>query len=174
LITLAAGLALLASTACAQEGMLSVGVRSQGTLDWEPGQDWMVGPELGYSNYDVFAHRLQFKAAYLTNRAEAVFRPNIIKQDYFLFTPQWHFRRSRLFDPIAQMDLGYSRYDIENEAIFGSLDNDTWIAAIQLGLAVNIDQGRYGLYYHLGYNLITPPSSLVFPGVFGVGFWIML
>jgi hypothetical protein len=158
----------------AQEGLWSVGSRVEGTVDFEPGNDFLLGPEIGYSNFNLGGHRLQLKGAYLTTRLEQFFRPNIIKQDYFLFSPVWHFRRNAFFDPNIQMDLGYMRYDVENERIFGSLDNDSYIAAIQAGFSVNLAEGEYGIFYHVGYNLITPDSGLVFPGVFGFGFWVML
>ena len=157
----------------AGEGLWSLGLRSQGTVDFEPGQDWFWGPEIGYSDYNLFAHRLQLKAAYLTSRLEQVFRPNILRQDYFLFSPVWHFGRNSFFDPIVQADLGYWRYEIENE-IFADLDNDSWVASLQIGLALNLFQGEYGLFYHFGYQFITPESGLLYPGVFGIGMWKML
>jgi hypothetical protein len=163
----------LASAAWAGEGLWSAGLRTQGTVDFEPGQDWFVGPEIGYSDYHLFAHRLQLRAAYLTSRAEQAFRENILRQDYFLFSPVWHFRRNGFFDPTVQADLGYWRYDVESH-LFEDLDNDSWVAAVQAGLCLNLFQGGYGLYWHVGYNLITPDSGLLFPGVFGIGFWKML
>jgi hypothetical protein len=166
-------LAGLSFPARADEGLWSIGTRAQGFYDFEPGQDWFLGLEIGYSNYSMASHRLQLKAAYLTSRLEQVFRPNILKQDYFLFSPAWHFSRNGFFDPIVQMDLGYTRFDLESE-IFKGLDNDSWIAAAQVGFALNLAQGEYGLYYHFGYNFITPESSMVYPGVFGLGLWIML
>ncbi|MBW8889129.1 MAG: hypothetical protein JF616_15350 [Fibrobacteres bacterium] len=160
----------MASTARAGEGLWSLGLRTQGVVDFEPGQDLFEGPEIGYSDYNLFSHSLQLRGAYLTNRLEAAFRPAIIRQDYFLFSPVWHFRRRAIFDPTLQADLGYWRYDTESE-IFKDLDNSSWVASIQVGFALNLFQGEYGLYYHFGYNLITPDSGLLFPGVFGVGFW---
>jgi hypothetical protein len=153
--------------------MWTFGLRTQGMVDLEPGQDLFEGPEIGYSDYNLFAHSLQLRAAYLTSRLEQAFRPAILRQDYFLFSPVWHFRRKAFFDPTVQADLGYWRYDIEDE-IFKDLDNSSWVASIQVGLALNLFQGEYGLYYHLGYNLITPDSGLLYPGVFGVGFWKIL
>ncbi len=150
-----------------------MGLRTQGFIDFEPGNDWMSGPEIAYSNYDLGAHRLQFRAAYLTSRLEQVFRLNILKQDYFLFSPTWHFNRNGFFDPILQADLGYTRYDTEY-AWYQGVDNSSWLAALQLGFALNLFQGEYGLYYHFGYNFITPESSNVYPGVFGLGLWVML
>ena len=170
-----AAMILLAGWCLAGEGLWSAGLKTQGTVDFEPGQDFLSGPEAAYSDYGLFGHRLQFKLAYLTSRLEQVFRPNIIKQDYFLLSPAWHFRRKAVFDPLLQLDLGYMRYDVENERIFGDyLDNDSWIAAAQAGLNVNMFQGRFGFLYHVGYNLIIPESSLVFPGIFGLGIWMML
>jgi len=159
--------------AAAGEGLWSLGPRTQGFYDFEPGQDLFHGPEIGYSNYNLAGHRLQLKLAYLTSRLENVFRENILRQDYFLFSPVWHFGRNRLFDPTIQMDMGYWRYDVEyNE--FQALDNSSWIASAQAGFALNFYQGEYGLFYHFGYELIVPESGMVLPGVFGVGFWVML
>jgi hypothetical protein len=159
--------------ACAGEGLWSLGLRTQGFFDFEPGQDLFHGPEIGYSNYHLAGHRLQLKFAYLTSRLEQVFRENILRQDYYLFTPVWHFRRNRFFDPTVQADLGYWHYDLESE-IFKDLDNDSWTASVQAGFALNLYQGEYGFSYQFGYEFITPDSGLIFPGMFGVGFWVML
>jgi hypothetical protein len=165
--------AFLASASLSQagEGLWSLGLRTQGIVDFEPGQDFVEGPEIGYSDYNLFGHRLQLKAAYLTSRGEWLFRPNIYRQDYFLFSPVWHFRRQAIFDPTFQLDMGYWRYDTEG---FAELANESWVTSAQLGLVVNLFQGEYGLFYHFGYNFIVPESGLVFPGVFGIGFWKML
>src|SRR4051812_15186879 len=97
----------------ATEGLWSVGLRTQGYIDLEPGNDMLTGVEVGYSNYSLASHSLQLKAGYLTSRMEQVFRENIIKQDYLVFSPVWHFRRNAFFDPTFQLDLGYARYDRE-------------------------------------------------------------
>ena len=154
----------------AAEGIWRFGTRVQGTVDFEPGNDYFIGPEVAYSDCRVAKQRLQVKFGWLTSRLEQRFRVNIIKQDYFLLTPVWHFRVDRIFDPIVQFDFGYTRFDVENERIFGDLENTAWIATPQAGLNVNLAQGRYGAYYHFGYNLIT--SSLVYPAVFSVGIWV--
>lgn len=168
-IALAAFLAS-ASALEANQGLWSLGLRVQGSVDFEPGQDFVEGPEISYSDYDWFTHRLQLKAAWLTSRAEGLFRPNIYAQDYFLFSPVWHFRRPAVFDPTFQLDLGYWRYDTEGF----DLPNDSWLASAQLGLVLNLFQGEYGLFYHCGYNFIVPESGPVFPLQFGFGFWKLL
>lgn len=164
--------ALLAGASQARgDGLWSAGLRMQGVVDFEPGQDLFEGPEIGYSDYDLFAHSLQFRAAYLTNRLEAAFHLGVPRQDYFLFSPVWHFRRKAFFDPTVQADLGYWRYDAE---IFKELDNSSWVASLKVGFALNLFQGEYALYYHVGYNFITPDSGLLYPAEFGIGIWKLL
>ena len=155
------------------DGLWSAGLRMQGVVDFEPGQDLFEGPEIGYSDYDWFKHSLQLRAAYLTSRLEQAFRPNILRQDYFLFSPVWHFRRQAFFDPTVQADLGYWRYDVESD-LFKDLKNSSWVASLQVGFALNLFQGEYALYYHFGYNFITPDSGLLYPGEFGIGIWKLL
>lgn len=168
------GSALAPRSAGAGEGMWSLGFRTQGTVDFKPGNDYFLGPELAYSNFHLAGHRFQIKGAYLTSRLEQAFRDNILKYDLFLLTPLWHFRRNAWFDPTLQADFGYARFDVENEEIFGDLDNDTWIAAVQPGLNFNFAQGRFGVHWHFGYNFIAPEGHLIYPGVFGLELWWML
>ena len=167
-------MALWMSSVCANEGLWSLGMKVQGAVDFAPGNDYLLGPEIGYSDLNLASHRLQFRICYLTSRLEQSARENILKQDEYLFSPVWHFRRVSFFDPTIQLDLGYARYDVENEEIFGSLDNDTWIAALQLGMGFNFSESRYGFSYSVGYNLINSESSIIYPLVFGVGVWVGL
>lgn len=158
----------------AGEGMWGVNLRTQGAVDFRPGNDYFIGPEIAYSNYHVAGHKLQLKAGYLTTRLEQTFRENILKYDLFLLTPIWHFRRNSFFDPTLQVDLGYAQYDVENETLFGDLDNETWVVSFQPGINLNLASGRYGVHYHVGYNFITPQGHLLLPGVFGLNLWMML
>ena len=161
-------LALVAALApvSAGESLWSLQSRTQGTVDFKPGNDYFTGPEIGYSNYALAGHSLQLRAAWLTTRMEQVFRPNILKYDLFQFSPTWHFRRNALFDPTFQADAGYIRYDIENEKIFHVLKNTAWLLSVQPGLNLNLGKGRYGLHYQVGYNLFTPAMQLRVPGRF--------
>lgn len=158
----------------AWEGLWSAHLRTQGTVDFKPGNDYFTGPEIGYSNFGLAGHSLQLRAAWLTTRVEHIFRPNILKYDMFLLSPTWHFRRTALFDPTVQVDVGYARYDVEYEEIFGDLDNTTWLASLQPGLNLNLAKGGYGFHYQVGYNFITPEGHLFYPLIFGLNFWMLL
>lgn len=155
------------------EGIWFAGLRTQGVVDFVPGNHFIEGPELGYSNFDFGGHRLQFHAAYLTNRSEQVFRKNLLKVDYYLFSPEYHFGRNSLFDLLLKMDLGYYHYAIPDSR-FDALNNSSWIAAPKVGLGLNLKQGQFGIDYHLGYNLIVPQSGFVYPLVFDIGIWMVL
>lgn len=141
-------------------GLWTLGMQARGFVDFEPGNDYAVGFDAGWSPGGTLRHRLELRAAYLTTRPEAVFR-NVFREDWFLFSPVWHFRRQRLFDPTLQLDLGYQRYDVENEAIFGDLENTTWIRGLRAGFQLN--HGRYALRYAVGYQTASTASSVSIP-----------
>jgi hypothetical protein len=167
--TLAACLVFVSAPLRADEGLWTAGLQTQGYVDLEPGNDFMSGFTLGYSNYNVCLHQLEFQLAYMTSRGEAIFRPNILKEDWFLFSPLWHFRRNSFFDPTFQLDGGYQRYDTEFDA-FKDLNNSTWLYGFKAGLALNFAGGRYALRYAFGYQKATSTSSLVYPLPFSLGF----
>ncbi len=150
------------------EGLFWAGLRAQGFVDFEPGNDWMNGVELGYSNYNILRHQLEFQGAYLTSRPEAAFR-NVLKSDWYLFSPLWHFRRKEWFDPTFQVDMGYFHYDYESE-LFKDLQNTTWTLGCKTGVAFNFGGGRYALRYAVGYQFASEASSLIYPIPFSLVF----
>jgi hypothetical protein len=148
-------------------GIWSFGTQTRGFIDLEPGNDYLVGFDAGYSPTGFLRHRLELRAAYLTSRPEAAFR-NVLRQDWFLFSPVWHFRRHRFFDPTVQLDLGWYRYDVENEAIFGDLENSAGIRALQVGFELHFLK-RYAFRYSFGYQTAGAASSIVYPMPFTAG-----
>lgn len=164
---------LVGSSNANNEGLWTAGLRLQGVVDLAPGNDFIEGPELGYSNYDFGSHRWQFKAAYLTTRFEQNFRKNTTKIDYYLFSPEYHFSRNFIFDPLVKIDLGYYEYTLPQHHV-DTLNNSSWIATPKIGMGLNLKQSQWGIDSHLGYNLIVPKSGFVYPFVFDVGIWIML
>jgi hypothetical protein len=162
---LALGMALSCQ---AGEGLLAGGLRGQGTVDLLPGNDYFMGPTLAYSNFYLFNHKLQIQGSFLTNRPEAAARQGVPVQDWYLLTPVWHFSRNSFFDPIFQLDLGWSWFDDEGLG----LDNTAFTTAPSIGLNLNLAQGRYGAQAALGYQTLT--SSMVNPGLAWIQVWTML
>jgi hypothetical protein len=157
----------------AGEGMFSFGLRTQGTIDFAPGNDYFNGFQLGYSNYYLFAHRLELKASYLTTRIEAAYR-EVLKYDLYLFSPTWHLRRNAIFDPTVQADLGYAYLDPEFGIFEDHLGGWAGIVSLQPGLNINLFGGEYGIHYHLGWQFNTPTGHEIYPLTFGLGVWKML
>lgn len=161
-----------AGVAAAEAGSpWSAGLQSRGFVDFEPGNDFAHGVQAGYAPADLFGWnargRLELRAAYLTTRLEASYR-NVLRHDWFLASPVWHFRPGRRFDPTVQLDLGWQRYDVENEAIFGDLENSGTVRGLQIGFQYNIAR-RYALRYAFGYQTTTTASSAVYPLPFTLG-----
>jgi len=173
-LALALVLAAALAPVTAGEGLWSINLRTQGAVDFKPGNDYFTGPEVGYSHYELAGHRLQLRAAWLTTRMEQAFRPNILKYDMFMFSPTWHFRRNGLFDPTFQADFSYIRYDVENKRIFHSLKNTEGLTSLQPGINLNLGKGAYGLHYQVGWNLRTPQQQLMNPVIFGFSLWMLL
>jgi hypothetical protein len=152
-----------ASLVEAKEDHWSLGVTAQDYVDLQPGQDWVLGGRLGYSNYNLFHHRLEFMGMWETSRLEALFRENIYRQDYYLAGAEWHFRRTSLFDPTVKAITGLHHYDIEFPRLFGDLNNNTWVAGAGLGLNLNFKNGSWGVQGAFDYLHAFEASSLVFP-----------
>jgi hypothetical protein len=161
----AAFLSLFAHEPVAGEGLYVWQVRGQGTIDAMPGNDYFVGPSIGYSNFFLFHHRLQLQASWLTNRLEAAWRLGVPTQDWVLFSPLWHWNRNGFFDPIFQMDMGFTWFDPEGLDI----PHSDYILAPAFGFNLNLYQGRYGIQSLVGFQ--THASSLVNPGMATVSFW---
>jgi len=164
---LGASLILMPLKAGAQDVVWSVGVNTQDIVDFEPGHDWMWGPEIGFSHQQIFSHRLEFQTQYLTSRLEAAYR-NILREDWFVFSPIWHFRRDRLFNPTLQADFGYNRYDTEFDWA-RSLDNSTWFYGAKAGLRLNFFESRYNLHFAFGYQQALSESNVVYALPFSFG-----
>ncbi len=147
----------------------SLGMRTQGHYDFEPGNDYFPGLQAGVSLGGWFRHRAQFQLAFLTNRLEEASGRFIVIEDYYLASGSWHFRPERKFDPYVKVDVGVNHFDSEGLDIPG---NPTRVTAISLGTGLSPFPERFALYYDFGYSLNT--SSTVMPGVFSLGFRIHL
>jgi hypothetical protein len=73
-----------------------------------------------------------------------------------------------VFDPTIQIDLGRQRYDVENEPIFGALENSTWVTGVLAGFQITL-RDRWILRYAAGYQSASAASSVVYPLPFLVG-----
>ncbi|MDB5132067.1 MAG: hypothetical protein JWR02_1816 [Mucilaginibacter sp.] len=145
IILIAAGL----NGALAQSSVLDLGVRLQKTVNLYSEN----GIAISYSDKGLLADRLYFGASYATSRLGTAFHSNAIKQDNYLVSAAWYFRRDRVVRPFVRANGGYFSADY-GEKIFevlprssALLSSDVGIS-FQTGLPVKISTS-------LGYNFIT-------------------
>ncbi len=158
------GLLLLCASLPQAGHQVSVGIRSQGNYDFEPGNNWYSGLEAEYAHPDILGGRPRMAISYLTSRMEEMAGRNVLVEDWLLLSPSWHFRPHKRFDPYLRFDIGYTRFDDEG---MGLEDTGSAILAPLVGVQWNFLPGKAALYYDVGFSLIN--SSPVDPGVFSLG-----
>ena len=132
---------------------LKAGIRIQKTqkLYWENGFT------LDYTCSKLWNKRIHLGLSYITSRLGSAINSNAIKQDNYLFSASYHFRRNSSLQPIARLNLGYFYADYE-DPIFNTLDNTTFLVSIDAGLYYQFDFPlTVGLT--VGYNLTSGNGS---------------
>jgi hypothetical protein len=135
--------------ALAQSSVLDVGVRLQKTVNLYSEN----GIAISYSDKGLLADRLYFGASYATSRLGTAFHSNAIKQDNYLVSAAWYFRRGHVIRPFVRANGGYFSADY-GEKIFDVLPRSSALLSsdmgfsFQTGLPVKIATS-------LGYNFIT-------------------
>jgi hypothetical protein len=135
--------------ALAQSSVLDVGVRLQKTVNLYSEN----GIAVSYSDKGLLADMLYFGVSYASSRLGTAFHSNAIKQDNYLVSAAWYFRRNRVIRPFIRANGGYFSADY-GEKIFDVLPRSSALlssdlgVSFQTGLPVKISTS-------LGYNFIT-------------------
>lgn len=120
------------------------------------------GFEVQYSlNENIF-----FKATYLTSRVAVSQGKNDLLKDDLIFSAGYYLTTQGILKPYILLNLGYSTFDIENQDIFGDLNNQSFIFSITPGINITLFQ-NWNLYGDMGYSFIQ--SSTILPLVFSTG-----
>lgn len=122
-----------------------IGLRFQKTVD--------LYYENGISGQYQLTEHLAVGASYISSRLGSAIGSNAIKQDNFLLSGAWMFRKSKPFRPFVRANLGYFTADYESD-VFKSLTNNSAIASVDAGLAYAF-KTPLRLNLSLGYNAIT-------------------
>ncbi|MBD3422039.1 MAG: hypothetical protein GF398_18155 [Chitinivibrionales bacterium] len=104
--------------------------------------------------------------AWSTSRFQALAQ-NTLKNDNVLLSLGWDFRPENIIGPYAKVDIGFARYDIEYEEIFGELDNAGMILSALIGSKCTFYHDLITVYGDCGYSFIH--SSTVYPFFATVG-----
>ena len=102
-----------------------------------------------------------------TSRLSAAVGKNVLKKENVLFTAGWYFLPHRLIDPYAGIDFGFTRFNLENDYLFGRLDNSAALLNFRIGITSSLLGGRIRPSIDGGFALLS--SSTVFPLFLTIG-----
>lgn len=122
-----------------------IGLRFQKTVD--------LYYENGISGQYQLTEHIAVGASYLSSRLGSAIGSNAIKQDNFLLSGAWMFRKAKPFRPFVRANLGYFTADYES-AIFKNLTHNSAIVSADAGMAYAF-KNPLKLNLSLGYNAIT-------------------
>lgn len=143
-----------------QPHTVRVGVFVENNFSTQP------GVQASYSSQHVLGGGLRFSAAYSTTRIATAFGSNALVEDRFQVGTGWHFRRNRTVSPHLAVHAGYTRFDVDDRAVFALLDNGAPFVSLLLGAEVGLLPAlRVG--GNVGYSPIQ--SSTVYPLVTSLG-----
>ena len=113
---------------------LKAGIRVQKTqkLYWENGF------AIDYTCSKLWDKRIHLGFSYVTSRLGSAINSNAIKQDNYLLSAAYHFRRNASLQPIARLNIGYFYADME-DPIFNELQNTALLISIDAGLYYQFD-----------------------------------
>jgi len=106
-----------------------------------------------YTCAKLWDKRIHLGFSYVTSRLGTAFHSNALKQDNYLGTLQFNFRRKKILSPIVKLNTGYFYVDLENP-IFSDLPHTSALLSIEGGILINLKLPiRIALTF--GYNFIT-------------------
>lgn len=142
-------MAVALKSALAQSSVLDVGVRLQKTVNLYSEN----GIAVSYSAKGLWADKLYFGASYATSRLGTAFNSNAIKQDNYLVSAAWYFRRDHVVRPFIRANGGYFSADY-GEKIFDVLPRSSPLLSSDLGISFQTGS-PVKIATSLGYNFIT-------------------
>ncbi len=141
----------------AQSSVLDIGPRLQKDI----GLYYENGLSLSYSNKNIKPDRLYFGFTYVSSRLGTAFNSNAIKQDNFLVSTAWYFRRNHLIRPFTRINAGYFMSDYPE--LFDVLPHSSFLFSADAGLSFQTHL-PLKIATSLGYNFISGKGNNNTPG----------
>jgi len=111
------------------------------------------GITLNYSSNKLWDKRIHLGLSYVTSRLGTAFHSNALKQDNYLASLQFNFRRAKIASPIVKLNAGYFYVDLENP-IFSDLPHTSALLSVESGIEMNLKL-PIKPQITFGYNFIT-------------------
>lgn len=111
------------------------------------------GITVDYTSTKLWDKRIHLGCSYVTSRLGTAFHSNALKQDNYLGTFQFNFRREKILSPIVKLNAGYFYVNLENP-IFSDLPHTSFLLSTEGGIILNLKLPiKPSLTF--GYNFIT-------------------
>jgi len=133
----------------AQNSVLDVGLRLQKTVNLYSEN----GIAVSYSDKGLLPDRLYFGFSYVTSRLGTAFHSNAIKQDNYLVSAGWYFRRKHIIRPFGRVNTGYFSASY-GDKIFDVLPRRSLLLSSDIGICFETHK-PLKISTSLGYNFIT-------------------
>lgn len=128
---------------------MDVGIRLQKTVNLYSEN----GITVSYSDKGLLPDKLHFGFSYVTSRLGTAFNSNAVKQDNYLVSSAWYFRRKRIIRPFVRVNSGYfSAHYGDN--IFDVLPRKSLLLSSDIGVGFETHT-PLKIATSLGYNFIT-------------------
>jgi hypothetical protein len=124
------------------------------------------GVQVAYAAPGLLGGRTRVSAAYSTTRLATALGSHALAEDRFQLGAAWHFLPAASASPYVGLNLGYTRFDRENDEIFALLDNGAPILSLLLGTELRV---REPLRLNAGIGYSAVQSSTVHPFVATLG-----
>ena len=127
---------------------LNLGIKFQKThsLYWENG----ISAQYSFKSFK--SDRFYVGFDFLTSRLGSAFSSNAIKQENYIASLAWHFRKDKPFRIITKLNVGLFRADLEEE-IFSELPSTTTLLSPEFGLSYDIKSIPVVVNLGLGFNV---------------------
>jgi len=136
-------------SANAQSSVLDVGLRLQKAVNLY----YENGFAINYSSKSLMPDRLYFGFSYVTSRLGTAFNSNAIKQDNYLLSSAYYFRKKHLIRPFIRANAGYFSADY-GDKIFDVLPRKSLLLSADAGISFQTNL-PLKISTSLGYNFIT-------------------
>ena len=136
-------------TAKGQNSVLDVGVRLQKTINLY----YENGVSLSYSNKKLRSDQLYFGFSYVTSRLGTAMNSNAIKQDNYLLSSAYYFRKNHTVRPFLRLNAGYFSADY-GDKMFDELPRTSPLLSTDFGLSFKT-RLPLKIATSLGYNFVT-------------------
>jgi hypothetical protein len=159
-----AALALCAGTSTSAESqqrpLVLVGAYVESNYSTQPGL------QVSYGSPALLSGRPRFSLSYSTTRLATALGSNALVEDRLQTGAAWYFRPDRRVKPYTVMNLGFTRFDREDDGLFELLENTALIGSLSAGIEGRLHQALRASG-SIGYSALH--SSTVYPFVATLG-----